>query len=115
MEVHTMKKSILVIGVVWWLVGPAWAADKPAKKVEMTGKLRTGIVAIGGETTGTGIQTKKGTFELDLGKNKELRQKAENLNGKTVKVTGSLVIRKGVAVKVRKIITVARLEEAKKK
>jgi hypothetical protein len=81
----------------------------------MTGTLRTGIVAIGGETTGTVIQTKKGTFELDLGKNKELRDKAEKLKGKTVTVTGSLVIRKGVEVKVRKIIVVTRLQEAKTK
>lgn len=93
----------------------AMGADKEAKKVEMKGTLRTGIVAIGGETTGTILQTKDGTFELDFGKNKDLRQKAEKLNGKTVMVTGTLEVRKGVEIKERRIITVASLEEAKEK
>ena len=91
------------------------AKDKDAKKVELTGKLRTGIVAIGGETTGTLLETKKGTYELDFGKQKELRQKAEKLNGKNVKVVGKLEIRKGVEVKERRIVTVTSLEEAKDK
>src|ERR1051325_11238698 len=68
------------------------AKDKDAKKMELTGKLRTGIVAIGGETTGTILETKKGTFELEFGKQKELRQKAEKLDGKTVTVVGKLGI-----------------------
>jgi hypothetical protein len=91
------------------------AKDKDAKKMELTGKLRTGIVAIGGETTGTILETKKGTFELEFGKQKELRQKAEKLNGKTVTVVGKLEIRKGVEVKERRIVTVTSLEEAKDK
>lgn len=89
------------------------AKDKEAEKVELTGKLRTGIVAISGETTGTIIETKKGKFELDFGKQKELRQKAEKLNGKTVLVIGTLKIRSGVEVKERKIVSVTSLEEAK--
>jgi hypothetical protein len=91
------------------------AKDKDVKKMELTGKLRTGIVAIGGETTGTILETKKGTFELELGKQMELRQKAEKLNGKNVTVVGKLEIRKGVEVKERRIITVTSLEEAKDK
>lgn len=86
--------------------------DEP-KKVEMKGALEVGIVAIGGETTGTILKTKDGTFELDLAKNKELQQKAIKLNGKEVAVSGTLVIRPGVEVKERKIITVTTLEEAK--
>ena len=89
--------------------------DKDTKKMELTGKLRTGIVAIGGETTGTILETKKGTFELEFGKQKELRQKAEKLNGKNVTVVGKLEIRKGVEVKERRIVTVTSLEEAKDK
>lgn len=85
------------------------------KKAEFTGKLRTGIVAIGGETTGIIIETKKGAFELDFGEQKELRQKAEKLDGKNVTVVGKLEIRKGVEVKERRIVIVTSLEEAKEK
>lgn len=88
---------------------------KATNKVELTGTLRTGIVAIGGETTGAIIETKKGKFELDFGKQKELRQKAEKLNGKAILVVGTLEIRKGVEVKERKIVSVTSLEEAKTK
>lgn len=88
---------------------------KDAKKVELTGTLRTGIIALGGETTGTIIETKKGKFELDFGKQKDLRKKAEKLKDKTVLVTGTLEIRKGVEVKERKIVSVTSLEEAKGK
>ena len=86
---------------------------KRQKEVVLTGTLHTGIVAIGGETTGIVIETKEGRYELELGTNKELRQKAEKLNGKTVTVAGTLDTRKGVEVKERKIVTVSRLEEAK--
>lgn len=91
------------------------AKDKEAKKVELTGTLSTGIVAIGGETTGTTIKTKDGTFELDFGKQKELREKAEKLNGKNVMAVGTLTIRKGVEVKERRIVSVTSLEEVKGK
>jgi hypothetical protein len=94
--------------VVGFLILAAAAADeqrgkedkdpKGKEKVELTGTLRTGIVAIGGETTGTLIETKKGKFELDFGKKKELRQ-----------------IHKGVEIKQRKIVSVTSLEEAKEK
>lgn len=86
---------------------------KHEKRVELTGTLRTGIVAVGGETTGIIIETKESKYELDFGKDKELRQKAEKLNGKAVTVAGTLEIRKSVEVKERKIVAVARLEEAK--
>lgn len=91
------------------------AKDKEAKKVELTGTLSTGIVAIGGETTGTIIKTQEGTFELDIGKQKDLREKAEKLSGKTVTVVGTLAIRRGVEVKERRIVTVTSLDEAKGK
>jgi hypothetical protein len=44
---------------------PRVVKDKDVKKMEFTGTLRTGIAAIGGETTGTIIQAKKDTFELE--------------------------------------------------
>ncbi len=89
------------------------AADKEAgKKVEVKGTLRTGVVAIGGETTGVVVATKGGTYELELGKDKALRRQAEKLNGKAVLVAGTLEVRKGVEVKERRIITVTSLAAA---
>lgn len=116
-------RLLLAIGLSVFMVftisqagdGPKNAKNKGAKQVELTGQLRTGIFAIGGETTGTIIQTNQGTFELEFGKQKQLRQRAEKFNGKTVIVTGILEIRKGVEVKERRIVTVTSLEEAKGK
>ena len=79
-------------------------------KIEAKGKIATGIVAIGGETTGTTITTPGGTFELDFSKNKDLQAQAEKLNGKIGVVTGTLAIRKGVEVRQRFIVTVATLK-----
>jgi hypothetical protein len=92
--------------------------EQPAKKtdgyikVEIRGKLQTGVVAIGGETTGTLVHTRDGTLELDLGKDQKLREAAEQLNDKTVLVTGKLTIRRGVEIRQRLIVTVATLKEA---
>lgn len=90
------------------------AEDNPkeGKKMEFTGKLATGIFAAGGETTGTILRAEKSTYELDFGKQMELRKKAESLNGKNVTVTGTLNIRKGVEVAERRIISVTALKEA---
>lgn len=86
----------------------ALGQDKKADsyiKVQARGKLETGIMAIGGETTGTLLRTKDGTLELDLAKNK-LGDAAEKLNGKDVIVTGTLSIRKGVEIPQRLIVVV---------
>ncbi len=109
-----MQKCFLTICVLLLTAISIHAAEAEAKKVEFTGKLKTGIMAIGGETTGTIIETKDGKYELQLGKNAELRAKADKLNGKQVTVTGTLVVRPGVEVKERKIVTVATLTEAAK-
>ena len=89
------------------------AADvsSPQESITVTfvGTIRTGIVAIGGETTGTTITAKGITWELDLGTNAELRAAAEKLNGKQATVTGTLERRAGVERKERWIITVSSL------
>jgi hypothetical protein len=107
--------KLILTSVVACCVSVAFLAadDNEPKKVEMTGTLKTGIKAIGGETTGIIIETKEGKFELDFGKDKELREKASKLNGKMVQVAGTLRIKKGIEVKERKIITVSKIEEAK--
>ena len=113
-----MRTALLATGLAFLatllpLSAAEQAKDKePAKKMEWKGTLRTGVVAIGGETTGTVLETKDGKFELDLGKNKELRDRAAKLSGKPVIVTGTLTVRKGVEVKERRIIAVSDLKAA---
>src|SRR4051794_18320328 len=89
----------------------ALAAGQSEESITVTviGTLRTGIVAIGAETTGTTITAKGITLELDLGKDAERAEAAKNLNGKQVTVTGTLELKRGVEVKERWIVTVATL------
>lgn len=117
-----MRKGFFLAGVVLLLAAAAFSTAGErgkgkggGKNVELQGTLRTGIFAIGGETTGVTLTTAKGTYELDLGKDEGLRAHADKLDKKTVRVTGSLTVRKGVEVKERRIVRVTRLEEAKGK
>jgi hypothetical protein len=80
--------------------------------VTVVGTLRTGIIAIGGETTGTTITAKGIKWELDFGKNGDLRAAAEKLDGKLVTVAGTLERRAGVEIKERWLVTVTSLKEA---
>jgi hypothetical protein len=90
------------------------ADDEGSVQVTITGTLRTGVLAVGGETTGTTVTAKKIRFELEFGKNQALREAAEKLDGKKVVVQGSLERRTGVEVRQRLIVTVTRLQEAGK-
>ena len=83
-----------------------------AIKVEITGTLTTGIMAIGGETTGTIIQSGNVTWELDFGQNPQLQARAKELNGKRVVVTGTYRRGRGVEIAQREIVTVASLTPA---
>jgi hypothetical protein len=101
--------AILVVGGIFCMMpyDPVEAGDKDkkeAKKVELKGIVKTGIFAIGGETTGTIIETKEGNYELAV--SKELRADVDKLNKLQAIVTGTLIVRKGVEVKQRKIVTV---------
>lgn len=108
-------KSLVILCCLAAIGLTASAADKkPTKPITVTGTLKTGVVAIGGETTGIVVTTKDTSYELDLGKDKKLQELATKLNGKQVSVTGMLDVRPGVEVKERRIITVSKLEEAKK-
>jgi len=80
--------------------------------VVVRGTLRTGIVAIGGESTGTTVTARGATWELDLRGRPELASRAESLSGRRVVVTGSLEARPGVARRQRWILTVKTLEAA---
>ena len=87
-----MWKTVVLSGLMCFVALPALAAEPAPKKVEVKGTLRTGVVAIGGETTGTSIETKEGKYEPDFGTVKDPRKKEEELNGKMV-VTGELNMR----------------------
>jgi hypothetical protein len=85
--------------------------DEDSIKVEIRGTLRTGIVAIGGETTGTVIKVKDVTWELDLGGNQGLQELAKTLDTKKALVTGTYAKFKGVE-RERDIVKVASLKAA---
>lgn len=91
----------------------AMAAD-PAESITVTvvGTLKTGLVAIGGETTGATITANGVTWEVDCGKDEQLRMAAEKLSGKQVRLSGKLERRKGIEVPERWIVHVASLQAA---
>lgn len=108
-----MKKySILILTLLFSFC--AIAADKEEKAQTYKGTLTTGVMAIGGETTGTTLKTKEGVYELDFGKNAELAKLAETLNGKEVEATGVMHVKAGVETGERHIIEVSELKAAAK-
>jgi hypothetical protein len=89
--------------------GPAAPTAGGSIKVEITGVLHRGVLAPGGETTGTTIPVQGINWELDLGQNPEFAALATQLNGKVAVARGPLQVRPGVAVRLRYIITVTSL------
>lgn len=89
-------------------------AKNPQDKIEvqLKGRLRHGIFAIGGETTGTEISASGVRWELDLRGKKSLQKKAARLDGGQAWVKGVLTQRKGVEVPDRRILLVEELKEA---
>lgn len=81
-------------------------------KTFYTGTLKTGVMAIGGETTGVILVTEEETLELDLGGNADLMKNLEKWEGKKVTVIGTLEIRQGVEIPFRRIIRVKDIQEA---
>jgi hypothetical protein len=88
---------------------PALARGETVE-VKVKGKLMHGLMAIGGETTGTVITARKTTWELDVSA-PGLRAKAAKLHGKTVVVTGAVRQKAGVEIAKRTILVVRKLEE----
>jgi hypothetical protein len=72
---------------------------------EWTGQITTGMMAIGGETTGIILSTGREAFELQPS-NDAVRQRLRELSGKTATVRGTLQVRPGIEVRSRSIITV---------
>ena len=116
-------KNTLLTGLVIMLFaamgGRSPAADQPpkpgegdSKTVEFTGIVQTGLVAIGGETTGTAISADGKTYELDFRKRPKLHAMAETLNTRLAVVQGTLQRRMGVERGERWIIMVTGLKPA---
>jgi hypothetical protein len=110
-----MKSLVLGWVVMLVVIVAATAADKEKEdgaKIDAIGTLKTGVFAAGGETTGTILTTKDTTYELDF-TSKEIRENATTLDGKRVRVSGKLIVKRGIEVGERRIINVTKLEEAK--
>jgi hypothetical protein len=84
-------------------------------RVEIRGILETGMLAVGGETTGTVIRANNVTWELDFGGNRSFQELATRLNGQWVLVTGTYHKGRGVEVAERHIVRVTGLEPAEEK
>jgi hypothetical protein len=117
-ENEAMKHLVLVLGLIV-LGGSAPAVAQKQKdegsyiKIEVKGKLKTGIVAIGGETTGTVVYTKAGLLELDLSGNKKLPDEAKKLDGKVIIARGELTFKAGVSRPgIRNIVKVTAIKAA---
>jgi hypothetical protein len=87
-------------------------AVEDAITVEVTGTLRTGLMAIGGETTGTVIVANGVSWELDLRALPEVKAKIAEYDGKKVVVSGTFEQRRGVERRKRDIVTVTTLRLA---
>ncbi|WP_437224272.1 hypothetical protein SH661x_003560 [Planctomicrobium sp. SH661] len=110
---HRIRLSAAALTLCSTLFTTALKADPPApaatKPVTATGTLEPGIMAIGGETTGTLLKLPNRVYELEFRENSELQEQAEKLNGKEVTVTGPLRLVRGVERKDRWVITVDQL------
>lgn len=84
--------------------------SKPSVSVEFCGRLRHGMMAIGGESTGTTISFNRTIWEVQLHSDAD-REFARQHHKKTVVVTGSLRKVSGIETKDRWIIDVTKLTE----
>jgi hypothetical protein len=83
------------------------------RRVDVTGVLRTGIMAIGGETTGYLLTTADGRqYDLEL-RRWDFRRAAERLDGQQVRVQGTLRFRPGVTRGPYWVIDTTRLAAAR--
>lgn len=89
---------------------PSQKTSDDSIEVTVFGRLKTGLVAIGGETTGTTITAQGITWELDLSDSPAFAKLAEELDGKRAVVQGSLEHRAGVEVQDRWIVKVTALQ-----
>jgi len=86
-----------------------------AKPEILVGKVQSGMMAIGGETTGIELTVEKpkknqpASVELDF-ENKEDRKKAIEWKGKKIQVEGEYTVFSGIERPQRKILKVKKIE-----
>lgn len=81
------------------------------KPVTVTGKLEAGLMAIGGETTGTRVTTSNNrVYELEFVQHPELQESIDEFDGKEVTVTGPMRLIRGVERNDRWVIDVLKLQ-----
>jgi hypothetical protein len=97
----------LIVGLC--LAAAVFAEKDDYIKVDVRGTIATGVVAIGGETTGVTITANKTTLELSI-KDPKLKKLAEELNGKKGIATGTLQFKTGTEIKKRYIVEVTDLK-----
>lgn len=78
---------------------------------EWTGKVSTGVMAIGGETTGIILDT--GQDRVELAGDQATVARLQALNGQRVTIRGRLEIRQGVEVRTRRIVQITAIVEPK--
>ena len=83
--------------------------EEKAVEVRVRGILTNGILAIGGETTGTTIRFGKTTWELELQNQKTLNSAAAKLNGQLVVVSGLVALRRELKSRCEPFLTVESL------
>lgn len=102
-----------------WRLFASYLPEAPRRAVpesitiEIVGKLTHGLAGPGGEHTGTQIEAKGATLELDLRGDPDLLRSARGLTGRMVRVTGSLEVKRGVEIPQRWIVTPKTLDLAK--
>ena len=107
--------SPLLVLLILGVPAMSYAKDADPKEdigsieVEMVGIVRTGVMAIGGESTGTTITALGFTWELDLGGNEEYAKFARQWHGKEIVVKGTVAVKQGVERGRRVIVVVKKL------
>jgi len=107
-----MKTFLLLLLSATALVPVVMAQANQGQEVTLTGTLRGGRVAIGGETTGWTLEYRdaSGPRSVEVDLPRELMSRARS--GSTVRVTGTFVTRDYVERGSVRILRVSRLEEA---
>jgi prolyl oligopeptidase len=113
-EQDVLRSTDIVAFMLWQFGDPEFQPGHEHAGDRLEGTLRTGVVAIGGETAGTTLEMSDGSaYELDFDNHAELRENASRLNGSKVVVSGKQVTSEGVEVKRRQIIEVQEPREEK--
>jgi|GEM_PF-1408822 len=85
------------------------AAPPETRPQVFLGTMQSGVVAIGGETTGVQLKTRLQAYELEFPKDSDGARRASEFDGQPVIVTGEFRTRPGVEISERSLIVVQTL------